>query len=141
MTAVSILKQLPLLFHHADVRKFTGNANVFLTRALAKGFVECVARGVYINTIREGRPGVEEVACFLRTPSYVSCEWALNRHGVLLQSPLVCTVITLDTAVGAKRNLKFGGVMIEFSHIAPPLVQWLRNAGRLQPCAARKGPA
>lgn len=121
MTAVSILKQLPLLFRHTDVRKFTGNANVFLTRALAKGFVERVVRGVYINTIREGRPGVEEVACFLRTPSYVSCEWALNRHGVLLQSPLVCTVITLDTAVGAKRNLKFGGVMIEFSHIAPRL--------------------
>jgi predicted transcriptional regulator of viral defense system len=138
MTAVSILKQLPLLFRHTDVRKFTGNANVFLTRALAKGFVERVVRGVYINTIREGRPGVEEVACFLRTPSYVSCEWALNHHGVLLQSPLVCTIITLDTAVGAKRNLKFGGVMIEFSHIAPRLFNGFETREGYN--LARKGP-
>ena len=121
MMSVTILKQLPLLFRHTDVEKFIGNANVFLTRALARGFVERVARGVYINTFREGRPGIEEVACFLRTPSYVSCEWALNRHGVLLQSPVVCTVLTLDTAVGVKRNLKFGGVTIEFSRIAPRL--------------------
>jgi len=121
MTSVTILKQLPLLFRYADVEKFTGNANVFLTRALARGFVERVARGVYINALREGQPGIEEVACFLRTPSYISCEWALNRHGVLLQSPVVCTVLTLDTAVGATRNLKFGGATIEFSRIAPRL--------------------
>jgi hypothetical protein len=121
MTAVTILRQLPLLFRYADVLKFTGNANVFLTRAQAKGFVERVARGVYINGLREGRPGVEEVACFLRTPSYVSCEWALNRHGVLLQAPVVCTVLTLGKAVGATRNIAFGGVTVEFSHIAARL--------------------
>jgi len=121
MTALTILKQLPLLFRYADVEKFTGNANVFLTRALARGLVERIARGVYMNSLRDGRPSVEEVACFLRTPSYVSCEWALNRHGVLLQAPLVCTVLTLDTAVGARRNIMFGGVTIEFSHIAARL--------------------
>ncbi|HPI52544.1 MAG TPA: hypothetical protein PKX47_09940 [Smithellaceae bacterium] len=103
------------------MEKFTGNANVFLTRALAKGFVERVTRGVYINRLREGEPSVEEVACFLRTPSYISCEWALNRHGLILQSPVVCTVLTLDTAVGAARNIRFGGITIEFSRIAPRL--------------------
>jgi predicted transcriptional regulator of viral defense system len=121
MTSVNILRQLPNLFHYADVGKFTGNANVFLTRALAKGFVERVTRGVYINRLREGDPSVEEVACFLRTPSYISCEWALNRHGLILQSPVVCTVLTLDTAVGAARNIRFGGITIEFSRIAPRL--------------------
>jgi predicted transcriptional regulator of viral defense system len=121
MTSVNILRQLPNLFHYADVEKFTGNANVFLTRALAKGFVERVARGVYINRLREGDPSVEEVACFLRTPSYISCEWALNRHGLILQSPVVCTVLTLDTAVGAARNIRFGSITIEFSRIAPRL--------------------
>lgn len=121
MTSVSILRQLPPLFRYADVGKFTGNANVFLTRAQAKGFVERVARGIYINRLREPQPAIEEVACFLRTPSYVSCEWALNRHGVLLQSPVVCTVLTLDTAVGPSRNIPFGGVTIEFSRIAPRL--------------------
>ncbi len=121
MTSVNVLRQLPNLFHYADVEKFTGNANVFLTRALAKGFVERVTRGVYINRLREGEPSVEEVACFLRTPSYISCEWALNRHGLILQSPVVCTVLTLDTAVGAARNIRFGGITIEFSRIAPRL--------------------
>ncbi|MCG6538422.1 MAG: hypothetical protein L7F78_27830 [Syntrophales bacterium LBB04] len=121
MTSVTILKQLPSLFSYADVQKFTGNANVFLTRALARGFVERVARGIYVNTLREKRPGIEEVGCFLRTPSYISCEWALNRHGVLLQAPVVCTVLTLGTAVGEARNLDYGGVTIEFSHISPRL--------------------
>lgn len=121
MTSVNILRQLPHLFHFADVEKFTGNANVFLTRALSKGYVARVVRGVYINRLREGEPGVEEVACFLRTPSYISCEWALNLHGIILQSPLVCTVLTLDTAVGASRNILFGGVTIEFSRITPRL--------------------
>jgi predicted transcriptional regulator of viral defense system len=121
VTSVSILRQLPQLFHYADVEKFTGNANVFLTRALAKGFIERIARGVYLNAVRDGRPGIEEVACFLRTPSYISCEWALNRHGIIIQSPVVCTVLTLGTAVGQSRNVTFGGVTIEFSRIAPRL--------------------
>jgi predicted transcriptional regulator of viral defense system len=121
MTSVSILRQLPQLFRYADVEKFTGNANVFLTRALSKGFVERVSRGVYINAMRDGKPAIEEVACFLRTPSYISCEWALNRHGIIIQAPFVCTVITLDTAVGRSRNIEFGGVTIEFSRIASRL--------------------
>ncbi|MBN1382635.1 MAG: hypothetical protein JXA41_13265 [Deltaproteobacteria bacterium] len=121
MTTVMILKQLPVLFRYADVEKFTENANVFLTRAQAKELVHRVARGVYINLLRDAQPSIEEVACFLKTPSYISCEWALNRHGVLLQSPVVCTVLTLDTAVGAARTIRFGGVAIEFSRIAPRL--------------------
>lgn len=121
MTSLSILRKLPPLFRYADVEKFSGNANVFLTRALAKGFVERIARGVYLNAIREDRPGIEEVACFLRTPSYVSCEWALNRHGIIIQSPVVCTVLTLGTAVGPSRNVAFRGVTIEFSRIAARL--------------------
>lgn len=121
MTSVEILRQLPHLIHYADVGKYTANANVFLTRAQGKGFVMRVTRGVYVNRLREPAPSVDEVACFLRTPSYISCEWALNRHGVLLQSPLVCTVLTLEASVGASRNIRFGGVTIEFSRIAPRL--------------------
>jgi predicted transcriptional regulator of viral defense system len=121
MTSVSILRQLPPLFRYADVEKFTSNANVFLTRLQSKGLVERVSRGVYLNALRATHPGIEEMACFLRTPSYVSCEWALNRHGVILQSPTVCTVLTLQTAVGRSRNVSVGGVTIEFSRITPQL--------------------
>ena len=121
MKTVTVLRQLPPLFHYADVAKFTGNANVFLTRAQANGLVQRVARGVYLNLLRETRPDIEEIACFLRTPSYISCEWALNLHGVLLQAPTACTVLTLETSVGASRNIQFSGVTIEFSRIAPRL--------------------
>lgn len=129
MTAVKILQQLPQLFRYADVEKFTGNANVFLTRALKSGLVERIARGVYVNAFLKNRPEIEEVACYLRTPSYVSCEWALNRHGVLLQSPVVCTVVTLSTAVGSARNLRYGGVTIEFSHLAACLFTGFETRG------------
>jgi predicted transcriptional regulator of viral defense system len=121
MTAVKILQKLPQLFRYADVEKYTGNANVFLTRALKNGLVERIVRRVYINAFLKNRPEIEDVACFLRTPSYISCEWALNRHGILVQSPLVCTVLTLSTAVGLARNVQYGGATIEFSHLTARL--------------------
>jgi len=118
---LKILQQLPQLFHYADLQKFTGNANVFLTRAVKAGLVERLVRGVYINSTFKGRPAVEEAACFIRPPAYISCEWALNHHGLLIQSPTVCTVLTLSTAVGAERRVNYQGVDIEFSHLSPRL--------------------
>ncbi|MDP2838851.1 MAG: type IV toxin-antitoxin system AbiEi family antitoxin domain-containing protein [Syntrophales bacterium] len=56
MTAVKTLQQLPQLFRYADVEKFTGNANVFLTRALQNGLVERIARGIYVNAFLKNRP-------------------------------------------------------------------------------------
>lgn len=121
MKTLRILQELPTLFRSADVQKFTANANVFLTRALGKGLVARVARGVYVNSFLKGFPPVEEVGCFLRTPSYISCEWALNFHGATLQAPTVCSVVTLSTAVGESRSLRYQGVTIEFSHIVDRL--------------------
>lgn len=129
MIAVKILQQLPQLFRYADVQKFTGNANVFLTRALQAGLVERIAKGVYVNAFLKNRPEIEEAACFLRTPSYISCEWALNRHGIILQAPVVCTVLTLSTAVGSARNVRYGGATIEFSHLAPRLFTGFETRG------------
>jgi predicted transcriptional regulator of viral defense system len=121
MKSLRVLKELPQLFRYADVQKFTGNANVFMTRALDNGLVARISRGVYVNSFLKGFPPVEEVACFLRTPSYVSCEWALNHHGIILQAPTVCTTLTLGTAVGESRNVFYQGITIEFGHIADRL--------------------
>ncbi len=118
MSTLHILQQLPKLFRYADVQKFSGNANVFLTRALQRGLIERLTRGVYINSNIKGLPQVEEAACFIRTPCYISCEWALNYHGITIQSPAICTVMTVSTAVGATRNLLYRGIGIEFSRIA-----------------------
>ena len=69
----------------------------------------------------KGEPSLEEAACFIRTPSYISAEWALHLHGIILQAPTVCTVLTLSTAVGVRRNLLRHGVTIEYSRISSRL--------------------
>jgi hypothetical protein len=121
VSTLDILQALPPLFRSADLCKFTGNANVFLTRALERGLITRLTRGVYLNTRLKGDPSLEEAACFIRTPSYVSAEWALHLHGIILQAPTVCTVLTLSTAVGVRRNLLGHGVTIEYSHISDRL--------------------
>jgi len=118
MSTLDTLQALPRLFRYADLYKFTGNANVFLTRARERGLITRLARGAYLNARLKGEPSLEEAACFIRTPSYISAEWALHLHGIILQAPTVCTVLTLSTAVGVRRNLIWNGVTIEYSHIS-----------------------
>lgn len=115
------LKLLPVLFRKQDVEKMTPHAGMFLSRALKKGLIHRLNRGNYINSFLYGFPGVEEVGCFLKPPAYVSCEWALNYHSITLQSPTVCTVVTLSTSVGKKRSITYQGVTLEFSRISPSL--------------------
>jgi len=115
------LKILPALFRKQDVEKLTPHAAIFLSRALKKGLVHRLNRGNYINSFLHGFPRVEEVACFLRPPAYVTGEWALNYHGISLQSPVVCTAVTLGSSVGGRHRVDYQGVTIEFSKISPAL--------------------
>ncbi len=115
------LKLLPVLFRKQDAEKLTPHTGTFLSRAVKKGLIYRINRGNYINSFLCGLPSVEEAACFLKPPAYISCEWALNYHGVTLQSPMVCTVVTLSTSVGKKRNIQYQGITIEFSRITPSL--------------------
>jgi len=119
--AIKRLKSLPSLFRTQDAEKVSPHTGMFLSRALQNGLIHRLARGNYINSFLYGFPGIEEVACFLKPPAYISCEWALNYHGISLQSPLMCTVITLSTSVGKKRNINYRGITIEFSRISPSL--------------------
>jgi len=113
------LKLLPVLFRKQDAEKIAPHAGIFLSRAAKKGLIHRINRGNYINSFLKGFPSIEEVACFIRPPSYISCEWALNFHGISLQSPIVCTVVTMNTSVGKNRRIEYNGVMIEFSRIIP----------------------
>lgn len=117
---VDILRFLPSLFRYADASKLTSNPNVFLTRALKSDYLVRIMRGVYFNTFKEV-PSVEEVACYLRTPSYISCEWALNYHNIILQVPSVCTVITLSSAVGVRNKVVYRETFIESSRVSEKL--------------------
>ena len=115
------LKQLPRLFRLQDAEKTAPHTAVFLSRALKRGLLHRLNRGNYVNSFLHGFPRVEEVACFLRPPSYVSCEWALHYHGLILQAPVVCTVVTLSSAAGKNRSVVYRGITIEFSRISPVL--------------------
>jgi predicted transcriptional regulator of viral defense system len=122
-SSLAVLEKLPRLFDYADAGKLTGNANVFLTRALKAGHVVRLAKGSYFNCLmhRDQRPTIEEVACFVRRPTYISCEWAMNYHGVLLQVPTVCTAVTLHSTFGSRNKVKFGDRVIEYSSITERL--------------------
>lgn len=115
------LKCLPRLFRTQDVEKLTSHAGVLLSRAAQEGLVYRINRGNYVNSLLHGFPRVEEVACFLKPPAYVSCEWARHYHGTILQAPTVCTVVTLNTSVGKKRRVTYQGVTLEFSKISDSL--------------------
>ncbi len=122
-TTFAVMERLPRLFTYADAGQLTGNANVFLTRALKAGYVTRLAKGSYFNALifKGQSPTVEEVACFARRPTYVSCEWAMNYHGLLLQVPLTCTAVTLHSTYGARNRISYGNRVIEYSSIADRL--------------------
>ena len=115
------LKILPRLFRKQDAEKVAPHAGIFLSRAFKKGLIHRLNRGNYVNSFLYGWPDVEEVACFLKPPAYISCEWALNYHGITLQVPTVCTVVTLSTSVGKKRNISYREITLEFSKISSAL--------------------
>ena len=122
-STVDVLRQLPSpLFTSADAAKLVPHENVFLFRASQKGYVRKIANRIYVNTLfSEKSPTVEQVACFVRQPSYISCEWALNYHGILLQAPRVCTAITLHPGIGKRNRISYGQYVIEYSRIAEKL--------------------
>jgi len=110
------------LFRTADLAKLTPDANMFLYRATKKRYVKRIANRVYWNALfHPSPPLVEQVACYVRQPSYISCEWALHAHGILLQRPQVCTAITLHSAVGKAKRIPYEGYLIEYSRITERL--------------------
>lgn len=115
------LSELPILFRKPDAEKVAPHTAAFLSRALQKGLVHRLSRGNYVNSLLKGFPAIEEVACFLKPPAYISCEWALNRHGIIIQAPAVCTVVTLSGSVGRAKDVEYQGITLEFSRIAPAL--------------------
>jgi hypothetical protein len=117
-TTLKRLKLLPNLFRRQDAEKVAPHTAIFLSRALKDGLIHHINRGNYINSFLYGFPALEDVACFLKPPAYITCEWALNIHGISLQAPVVCTVVTLSTSVGKKRNVQYQGITIEFSKIS-----------------------
>ncbi len=120
-----LLAFLPLLFQTADVGKLTRAPQLFVNRARKRGEITPIIRGYYVNTwksrITEKEPSIEQIACFARRPSYISCEWALNAHNIIDQAPTVCTAVTLSSSVGQRNRIELGSMAIEYSRIKEEL--------------------
>jgi predicted transcriptional regulator of viral defense system len=120
--AREILSRLPEVFGVREAEKYVRYPAQWLVRAESSGQVVRLQRGTYLNRARYPDLTLPYLACHIKSaPSYISCEWALHARGVLLQRPFTCTVVTLSTAVGKKREVRLLGETIEFSHIAESL--------------------
>lgn len=87
-----------------------------LIRAKKEGIADHV-RNIWINMI--DKPSLEELALEVVSPSYVSLESALYKHGILSQSPRGgLTLVT--TSKPAKIKTPLGE--IQFFHIQPKLL-------------------
>jgi len=118
-----ILLSLPKLFSSLTVSKVARTpANVFLHNAQGKGYIKKIANKAYINYFRSGEnPAVEAVTCFVKPMSYISCEWALHFHSVILQTPKTCTAMTLSSNTGKRFDIDYLDFRIEFSKTVPKL--------------------
>jgi predicted transcriptional regulator of viral defense system len=123
MNTVEVLRELPTpLFRTADAAKLVVDGNMFLYRASRSGYLKKICNGVYWNLLFHPEPPkVEQVACFARQPSYITCEWALNYHGLLLQVPRVCTAVTLHPGTGKRNRILYEGYIIEYSRLKETL--------------------
>lgn len=115
-------------------------------RLVNRGVLIRIGKELYGNLLVNFSP--EEAACQAYLPSYLSCEYALSRHGVIDQMPTVLTAITLMRGKRAKvgsievdyrhlrKNLFWGYVRDGDSFIAEPekaLLDWLYlGRGRLE---------
>ena len=66
--------------------------SVELNRLVKDGVIERVSKGIYINPLN--KPTIEELASFLKYPSYISMEYALFVENILPQAVYVVTLIT-----------------------------------------------
>ncbi|MCX6084943.1 MAG: hypothetical protein NTX94_00685, partial [Caldiserica bacterium] len=68
------------------------SARVELSRLTSRGMLTRASKGLYLNPYNP--PTQEELAMVLRSPTYISMESALARHGILSQSPYTMTLVT-----------------------------------------------
>ena len=107
------------VYSFAELLMLTKLSPPALRRALSRlgkrGLLLRLAKGLYANGFQ--MPSMEEVACLIYPPSYISLESALFIHGILDQAPYVITCVTCNKT--KRFETKLGTVL--FAHIKPAL--------------------
>lgn len=139
---IELLRSGRKFYRIADMMKLSG-LNYAASRAAAhrlakKGLLVRIGKELFGNMMASFSP--EEAACQSYLPSYLSCEYALSRHGVIDQMAVLLTAVTLRRSKKAKigqmevvyrhlrKNLFWGYIAEGDSFIAEPekaLLDWL----------------
>lgn len=131
---MEILRQGKSIYNFAELMRISRLPVASLRRAIhrlvRKRFLLKLSKGLYANSF--ALPSLEEVACVLYPPSYISLEFALFMHGILEQAPHMLTCIsanktkTFHTDIGEiayfhiKKDLFFGYEVTDRLYLAWP---------------------
>jgi len=130
MKLIEIAKKLTTInkkiLSSTDLMKVLNSTNkntIYITigRLVEKGILKKLSKGLYINVAKP--PDKFEIANHLYSPSYVSLESALYRHGVIAQAPYVITSVTPKKT--KRKNAE--GTDFEYVHIASKYFFGYRN--------------
>ncbi len=106
-TEVFTANDLRLLFG----AKNAGSLHTALHRLVVRGILKRVGKGLFVLAGAAVDPF--RLANFLRRPSYISLESALNLHGLLLQTPRTITSVT----TGRPCQLRAGDQQFTYRHL------------------------
>jgi len=116
---INLFKEGKAFYTTSDLIKITGyklaSVRKILERLDKKGVLARVTREVFINLFNP--PSLEQVACLIYPPTYISGESILFETGILEQSPFALTCITLNKTKTVQTKLG----MILYQHIKKEL--------------------
>lgn len=112
------------LSNYLSIKKAT--LKVVLSRMVKQGRILRLIKGYYCHP--QKMPDLEQLACELCYPGYVSLESALSMHGLLSQVPSAITMVTSKRGV----NYNIRETIIECSHIQKSLFFGFEIKGQRQ---------
>lgn len=126
---IARLKSGKDIYHARELERLSGLSREALHRALQRlrknKIIYKLGKGFYANSFIT--PRLEQIACLLYPPAYISLESALFSHGILEQTPHVLTCLTTN------KTKQFTTDMgdIHYSHIKKSLFFGYRIEDRI----------
>lgn len=95
---LEVLRNGKPIFNFAELMRLTALSASSLRRAIhrlmQKGLIHKLGKGLYANSFNT--PSLEEVACVLYPPAYISLESALFMQSILEQAPQIVTCVSMN---------------------------------------------
>lgn len=119
MKQVDFLKKLRELnksfYTVSDIQAILGKDSAVvrneIRRLIGRGSLKRLGRNVYVSPFQHY--DIEEIACQLHLPCYLSFETALSRYGILSQVPYTITFATTRRS----KKIMLGGREVEYRHL------------------------